>query len=445
MPIALISGCAGRIFAAAAVFTLGLAGCASYGDSAALIQRDLTAQRPERALQRLQKMSVPNTDRALYLLNEGMLLHLAGKWQDSNAAFEAAQRLMKDLAALSIREQGTSLLVNDYTRSYEGEPYDKIMLHVYKALNYLALQQPYDARVEALQLDVQLRSLAEAAGGRDPELGFARYLTGMIYEELGEWSDAMIAYRQAYEAYKRHARDYGVPVPASLKVDLLRMARKEGLHNELEKYQKEFASEGDGDLPPGSPGSRLGELVLVFNDGLAPYKREHSVAMVDPGTGRLLRISLPYYQERRPQVAAARLTVGDADAATEVVENINAVALADLDAQMPMIAARSLARVIAKKKMEDSAARDSPIAGALLNVAAVLTEEADTRSWNTLPYNIQLVRMPLAPGHYPLKLELMDDGHRVVATPQLGDIVIRAEHKTFVSYYWSASSPIGGH
>ena len=223
------------------------------------------------------------------------------------------------------------------------------------------------------------------------------------------------------------------------------MARKEGLQNELEKYQKEFASKGDGDLPPGSPGSRLGELVLVFNDGLAPYKREHSVAMVDPGTGRLLRVSLPYYQERRPQVAAARLTVGDAGAATEVVENINAVALADLDAQMPMIAARSLARVIAKKKMEDSAARDSPIAGALLNVAAVLTEEADTRSWNTLPYNIQLVRMPLAPGHYPLKLELMDDGHRVVATPQLGDIVIRAEHKTFVSYYWSASSPIGGH
>ena len=88
---------------------------------------------------------------------------------------------------------------------------------------------------------------------------------------------------------------------------------------------------------------------------------------------------------------------------------------------------------------------DSPIAGALLNVAGVLTEEADTRSWNTLPYNIQLARVPLAPGSYSMKLELLDDRHRIVATPTLDDIVIRAEHKTFVSYYWSASSPIGGH
>ena len=147
------------------------------------------------------------------------------------------------------------------------------------------------------------------------------------------------------------------------------MARKEGLQDELEKYEKEFAMKGDSDLPPGSPGSELGELVLVFNDGLAPYKREHSVALVDPDSGRLFRVSLPYYQERRPEVVTARLKVGNTDAATEVVENINAVALADLEAQMPMIAARSLARIIAKKKVEDSAAKDSPIAGALLNVA----------------------------------------------------------------------------
>lgn len=450
MPVSSISAFARRVsvFMVAALCISMVAGCASR-QTVLLIQQDLTDREPQQALQRLEKTPVRNTDKVLYRLNEGMLLHLAGRWADSNAAFEAAQRLMEQLAALSIREQGTSLLVNDYTRSYEGEPYDKVMLHVYKALNYLALQQPFDARVEALQLDLQLRSLAEDAGDRDPDLGFGRYLSGMIYEDLGEWSDAMIAYRKAYEAYQNHRKDYGVAVPDALKKDLIRLARKEGLRDELEKYQKEFAVTVDAGPPPGSPGSDHGELVWVFSDGLAPYKREHSVFLADPdpNKNRLIRVSLPYLQRRPPQVAEARLSVAGKTVTTQVVEDISAVAFADLEDRMPAITARSLARVIAKKKMEDNAGRDNPLAGALLNVAAVLTEEADTRSWNTLPNNIQLARLPLAPGRYSLEIELLDAGGRIVTTQTLSDIVIRPERKTFISYYWSATlpSPLGAH
>jgi len=444
-PVILFGRDARRIFrtVAAGVAVLAVAGCATYGNSIAVVERDLAARQPEQALQHLQKLQVPNTDKALYLLNEGMVLHVAGKWQDSNAAFEAAQRLMDELSAVSVREQGTSLLVNDLTRSYEGEGYDKLMLHVYKALNYLALQQPFEARVEALQMDVVLRSLAEKAGKRDPELGFARYLTGMIYEDVGEWSDAMIAYRKAYEAYQRHRRDYGVAVPESLKRDLLRLARKEGLNDELEKYQKEFAVKADVDPASTESDGARGELILVFNNGLAPFKIQQGAILPDPASGRMFRISLPSFQTRPPQIAEARLSVNEQTISTEVVEDINAVALADLNAQMPAITARSLARIVAKTKMEEQAGKDNPVAGALLNIAAVLTEEADTRSWSTLPYNIQLARLPLAPGRYSLKIELLDAGQRVVATRTLTDIDIRPEHKTFVSYHWNTTSPTG--
>ena len=98
MPIALISGFARRVFiAAAGMFVLILAGCASNGNSVAMMQRDLTARQPEQALQRLQKSSVRNTDKVLYLLNEGMLLYLAGRWQDSNAAFAWARQRTEEL------------------------------------------------------------------------------------------------------------------------------------------------------------------------------------------------------------------------------------------------------------------------------------------------------------------------------------------------------------
>jgi hypothetical protein len=418
-----------------------LAGCATRGDTQLLIQRDLAQRQPDQAVAQLQKSRVPSTDRALYLLNQGMLLHLGGKWQASNDSFEEAQRLMEQLAALSLREQGSSLLVNDYTRSYEGEPYDKVMLHVYKALNYLALHQPYEARVEALQLDQEFRSLEEDAGRHDPELGFPRYLAGMIYESLGEWSDAMIAYRKAYDAYRRHAQDYGVAVPDDLKLDLLRMTRREGLNKELAQYQKDFGLPPPPDAPPpGSPGSKEGEVVLVFNAGLAPYKGEHSVTVPYPSTGQLIRISLPYMIRRIPQAAAARIEAGGRAAATQKVEDIGAVAAADLDARMPGITARSVARIIAKKKVEDRAARDSPLAGVLLNVAAVLTEVADTRSWSTLPNDIQVARLPLPPGRYDVRVDVLDRGGRVIGEQAFPDVAVRAEAKTFISYYWSPST-----
>ena len=135
------------------------------------------------------------------------------------------------------------------------------------------------------------------------------------------------------------------------------------------------------------------------------------------------------------QAAAARVSMDDQTVTTEKVENISAVAFADLEERMPAITARSLARIIAKKKMEDNAARDNPLAGALLNVAAVLTEVADTRSWTTLPDNIQLARLPLAPGQYSLNIQLLDDGQRIVSSQTLPDVTIRAEAKTFISYY----------
>jgi len=88
---------------------------------------------------------------------------------------------------VSIREQALSFAFNDATRSYTGETYSRCCDTVH-ALNYLQLGDLIDARVEALQVDEQLREIAQRF--RKPYTRRARaYLTGMIYEEMGERSD----------------------------------------------------------------------------------------------------------------------------------------------------------------------------------------------------------------------------------------------------------------
>ena len=71
-----------------------------------------------------------------------------------------------------------------------------------------------------------------------------------------------------------------------------------------------------------------------------------------------------------------------------------------------------------------------------MQVAAVATERADTRSWLTLPANIQLARLPLPPGSYTIKVELLDAGEQIVATREYPGVVISKAHKTYLIEHW---------
>src|SRR5262245_8078944 len=145
-------------------------------------------------------------------MNKGMLLRMAGDYTESTRTLEEAKNAVEQLRALSLREQALSLTVNDATKAFVGEDFERVMVNNYLALNYLERGQLDAARVEALQVDLLLREKAQKTTIVSPyaEDAFARYLTGIVYEDEREWSDAMIAYRKAYEAYKKQLKSCGV-------------------------------------------------------------------------------------------------------------------------------------------------------------------------------------------------------------------------------------------
>jgi hypothetical protein len=427
-------------------FASGLQGCATYSGSFGVIESNLAAQQYDEALKNIEKEADSKTDRVLYLLNKGMVLRMKRDFTASNVAFEAAKAEMDRLYAASVSENALSVMVNDSTVSYSGDNYERVLLHLYMALNYLELGDPDSARVEALQVDAKLREFAEkVADSKYTEDAFTLYLTGLIYEDEGEFSDAMISYRSAYKVYKKYQTNFSLAMPAVLKTDLMRMAKQQGLTDELERYKKEFAFEPLN--TPAIPAGQ-GELVFVLNNGLAPIKREKAINSLDGRSGTMVRIALPSYETRSNNVVAARVFVNDRRATTELMENIDAIAEKTLDEHMPAIIARSVARVVIKaaasKKARDAALNnnnnDNAMAGMFgalaLQVAAVASERADTRSWLTLPSNIQLARMSLPPGSYNVKVELLGTNQQVVATQNYPGIVVKKSHKTFLSEHW---------
>lgn len=443
-----------------------LAGCATYSDSFGGIEHNLSSRQYDAALRDIEKQSRSKTDLVLYLLNKGMVLRMKRDFAGSNQALEAAKAEMERLYAASVSENALSFVVNDATVSYAGDDYEQVLVHLYMALNYLELGQPKEARVEALQVDIKLREIGEKIpGNKFTEDALSRYLTAMIYEDLGEWSDAMIDYRKAYEAYKKYQVNYGVPMPDMLKHDLLRLAQRQGLKDEVAQYSKEFGIKPQQEEQHKS--DQEGELVFVLNNGLAPIKREKTASMWVPPTTVaadtskphrtmappppvLVNISLPYYESRPNNVLSARVSVFGKQASTQLMENIDAIARASLDSRMPAITARSIARAVAKGAIQESVDRagrnNNNDAAALIGsfvvrVAAAATERADTRSWLTLPANVQLARLSLPPGSYTVTVDLLGAGEQVIATLEYPGIVINNQRKTYLTQHWVPDNP----
>ena len=138
-----------------------LTGCANYSSDFQHIEVLLQQQKPQEALLELEQHPVSGKDALLYFLNKAMLERMNGLYVESNASFEQAKEIIESLKGVSIQEQVGSLAINEGTKSYEGEPYEQMAIHIYEAFNYIALGQLDDARVEALQVDLRLQALAQ--------------------------------------------------------------------------------------------------------------------------------------------------------------------------------------------------------------------------------------------------------------------------------------------
>ena len=68
---------------------------------------------------------------------------------------------------------------------------------------------------------------------------------------------------------------------------------------------------------------------------------------------------------------------------------------------------KEAARVIAKEAMARAfEKKNNDLLGALFRAVLFITEEPDTRSWETLPGVLHLIRIPLKPGKHALQISV---------------------------------------
>lgn len=413
------------------VLVLLLGGCAGYRQALHQVEQRLQQASPAEALAALEAGSFADRDRAVYLLDKALLQRYAGDYQGSVQTFEQAKQVLGVLEATSVTETGAALTWSENLTSYEGRLYERLLLHVYQALNYLALERLDAARVEALQVDLLLRRLypgTQAAPNHGDAL--ARYLSGLIFEAVHEPDDALIAYRHALEAYTQSSSDYGVTVPQDLQQRLIRLADQLGLRNDAAAFRRRFG------MDPEPVPARSGEVVVLASTGLAPRVFEQSSMSQDLVTGRLYRISLPALQDRPSRVRSLRVTAGSVSAGGEVVEDISRAVHRALEDELPGLTARSLSRMVAKDIAARKASEEDVVAGALINFLGVVVEQADTRSWNILPDTIRLASLRLPAGEHAVTIQLYDAWNNVLTTRQFAPVLVKPGGISFLTLYW---------
>lgn len=425
---------------------LALSGCASsslflsYPEQARAYQQMLPAPSAldlESFISNDVSGEIDGPDALLHYLERGRVAQLAGDFQLSKTYFERAIEVFEeqDLAARfqlsGAYQQGAAVFSNDNAITYSGAGYERILSHHYQAFNYLGLGLPAEAAVEfrkaALEQDVLLaqhqqeleQAYAEAdTQGLDladlsndlPLLPLTRadiknsfqnaysyYASAAFWEARGERNRALIDYRRVAELAPEW--DY-------IASDITRLSRASA-----SLY----------------PTENKAALVIFYEQGLVPAKTQVGLNLWLPGPDqfRSLSISMPHYPAQlwpHTQPLSIRDSEFNDYGLTQPLMDVSTLAIKALEEQRPKLWLRQILRAFAKNELRRQADKEfGPVGSLIATLYNVASEQADRRSWLTLPHSVQVNRLELAAGSHELLLSTQNIQRAVPLSLRAGE------------------------
>ncbi len=410
--------------------TLSIGGCATnsifinYPSQIADVKQSLNSASPKAELEKLTS-NIQGNDGLLYAQEAGRVAQVAGDFASSKQYYQQAENAYiafdnkAKISATGIGATAGSLVLNDNVIPYRGPGFERIMLHQYQALNYLfsgdyqgalvevrrsnelqgSEQERYEQSQKSVQaiangtIDAEVDRLGQAAGTVTSSFlnAYSYYTTGVLHELLGEPNDAFIDYRKAAQIS---------PDNTYLQQDLVRLAKQLGMP-QYDEFKKRW---GDAKLPTVDEG----QVVLLIEKGFVPEKQAITVPF--PIHDNWQTVSLATYGPNSSTVQHGQVQGLGTVLNTEPIANIDALAITALKEDLPAALARQVARALAKSQMAYRVDRSgnntaTDIGTIAMQIFNVVTEQADRRSWLTLPKQAQIGRRYLNAGEYNLQLD----------------------------------------
>lgn len=397
-------------------------------------------------------------DELLWKLEQGTVLSADGNYDGGIQAFDRAEEIVnryEEAAKIKVADETVALFSNPATMPYRGRDYDKVLMNTYKALNYLAVNDADNARVElnrALQrqknavaenqkrIEKTLEAAEKSGQGtlRDPSSGqAAAYDVGRAQQDVNvaASADAMMA------AVDQRILPYADYVnPFSVFLDGLFFSHLGTDGADVERARKSF--ERVKGMSPGNYIAADYEMAEKMTGGADPETVTYIIFSTGRAPGRdQIRIDIPlflltdqasyvgaafpkleYYDDYIPQITA---TCADGRCySSELLCSMDAVVSRDFKNEWPVMMTRTLlttaTRAIAGRLAEEVAIKNGNYMAQLAAKAANVSYQAaanvaDLRSWLTLPKEFAYIRMP-TPQNGEVTLKIGSD-ERTVHVP----------------------------
>ncbi|KXF81949.1 COG3014 family protein [Enterovibrio coralii] len=343
-----------------------------------------------------------------------------------------------DMADLAVKEQTNQAVIqisegfnqvgalasNDNMLTYVPPSYELGFLHLYLVRHYLQKGDLQGALVEvrrakqiqedAIKLREKEQDLARKSASengisdnvgailsRYPEsdnaLGSVQnaylfYISALLYEAEGNLNSAFIDYNRALAV----APDNQYVAEAAM-----RIAAKQGRKSELKLLEKKYGKVS-------TPKKGSAKLVVLAEDGFVDARLGWRLPFwVTDSNGNLesFTVALPYYAQSRgsqPQV----ISLDGKGEKLEGLADVNAMARHALNEAMPGMVVRQILRVVAKNEFHKSASKndESGLGSLITSMYNAVSEQPDTRSWQTLPARASLFSEYLSAGEHKLQI-----------------------------------------
>lgn len=415
----------------------------------------------------LPHVNKENKDQLVFLMECGMMLHVAGEYEKSNEIFLGAAKLA-DTIATSISKQGAALLLNETITNYKGEDFERVLIHMYLGINFLMLKNADSARVSFKKVNDLLRDINVMEGKSYKQNLMAKYLTAIAFELTAaienDYNDREFAYIEYKQINKLEPK--------------LRL-----VYNDLQRLSKQLEFDEDYDMWTAKYGKLdsstpdTGELILIFQAGRGAKKVSRGELLNDKAMERSIRISLngmplkagvtvagvlvalkiaenpiPKFQKQSNKIKYLDLEIDGQDMArTVLLEDIEDTAVRNLEDHYDKMYAKVAAGIAVKavasvgtgvavnqvakqsKKLKGVAGLLGAVAGAGTGAALASQIKPDLRNWHTLPANLQIGRVFLSPGLHDLTVKYIDM-HGAIYKTDKKKIKIEKGGKTFLNY-----------
>ncbi len=372
-------------------------------------------------------------DHLIWVLEFASAARANNDLSSSIGAFSKAHaeiEIFENQPEIHLAEETSAILTNQSFITYRGYNYDKIMLSVYQALNYMEAKNFENAEVELKRLQNFQRNAERINADRieqdkkaienaQKQNAKANYDTDKTLSSTGVMAQLKQIYgddfnmeTSGFKAKELYVNPfaywlgglYFMNRPAdnsdkNMAADLMRFA-SESLDNKCGVILSDCKTAED--LANGKIAKTPNVTYLIYESGSAPIRMQFKLNLplyIVQENIPHVSINFPYLEMQKSYAGAISLSNQQEIVETQLVADMDAIIKREFDDALPMVITKSIisAAVKAAAQYGMKRAAGDGWAGVLVNISAsiyqMLMNDADLRTWTTLPKQISIAKI----------------------------------------------------